>query len=1114
MFVYKEDESDIITSCSFEGINIAELDPHEVFQLESRWADRTVLYDAIKAYAALTGWKPTLESKSSIKCSCYSRTKRKNRSTREYASGALAKDCKWQIRIKSTKNTYRQVLSGATAGKYKSVPIFNDGIPVIISSANCVHTGNCKPSTQQQIIQRARSGEYIKCISDVALFTLCTIYKQKMTIKSNYVKSILQSQFPSNHNVTKFHVFNMKKRIKMMMPMLENVSNFQDFQTVFKTTKIIKGLDDAPLTDDNIAELGRDTWDELLNDSETDHCFFTFAEYMQTLEDCNSGFDYQLLTDTNGRYTGCIWQTSTMKDNFDRFGGYLSIDAMKRGINKLLWPYMSITMFNEINSVCVGCEAIICSEREDAYKAMIQFVIKNSKKRTNENIHVIAADGFINQDCVTNKFGLPNAIYMCDMWHLFDSILPKRFGLETFNNLKTYLQHMVYSRTQALFEEAYNKAMSVLQQKESRNENVEENLRKFYNERSTYATYILSKKRGTRGCHGSSISESNHSSVLVHLNDGDKFGNTYCEKPHTLVKDLFFHEKKHINNWNGVLYNETLQLDLLRSKINIDHEPSLYEACSTLCLNTFKRFSIRYNEAKNYVKKMQSTNCVCIQSLRHPDAPPRLCYRKSVNHPFTCKTCEVTIAYEEQCVHSIVANDMMYIKEQFDLRHYKREYIDSEYHKSNKKINDCDDSDNPVRKSAAHKKGFGNDYCITLDNRSDEEDTSENESDINDDEDNISFTADNGLTLSEKQASFYEQDCYEKAKIKPLSVIELRKVFNNILSKYDSCTEKMKLVSNSIALSLNDIVQTDGQVSGIFRHVGQEEVDESYACKQMISIIRKHNNSFLPKKGAFNISVEHDKNNNEIVTESTLTQRKRQKRMRIISNKEKFGKKSAERNVQCTLIQTNTTDDENPPCYMNKKITLSCGFCGSNEGGENISNCKKRDKYQKLYYEYVISKTDHGVKHLTTRFQHNVLLSNKQPIPQNVVSLSAGTNKGKHIVIFNVWLKNQLQTKSQLISNMLFEISYINKQGDIEELKRVICGEEFESMMHVMKTRHKKTFIYDATNHSADSSQIQTSLTQEYLFTQNNECCNNTLSNNSLLSSNLHNNNHINYFSL
>ena len=153
--------------------------------------------------------------------------------------------------------------------------------------------------------------------------------------------------------------------------------NFQDFQRIFKTTKLERGLDDTPLTDDNIAELGRDIWDELLNDSESEHCFFTFAEYMEALRDSNLGFDYQLLADTNGRYTGCIWQTSTMKDNFDRFGGFLCIDAMKHGINKLLWPYTSITMYNEINSVCVACEAIICSERTESYNAMIQFVLKN-----------------------------------------------------------------------------------------------------------------------------------------------------------------------------------------------------------------------------------------------------------------------------------------------------------------------------------------------------------------------------------------------------------------------------------------------------------------------------------------------------------------------------------------------------------------------------------------------------------------------------------------------------------------------------------------------------------------------------------------------------------------
>ena len=329
-----------------------------------------------------------------------------------------------------------------------------------------------------------------------------------------------------------------------------------------------------------------------------------------------------------------------MKDNFDRYGGFLSIDDMKRGINKLLWPYMSITMYNELNSVCVACEAIICSEREESYNAMIQFVLQNSKKRTNENINVIAADGFINQNCVTNKFGLPNATYMCDTWYLFDSILPKRFGVDTYNLIKTYLQSMCYSKTESQFEQAYNKAMKILQSKASRDENHEDQLRKFYNDRNTYTSYILSKKRGTKGCHGSSISESNHSSILVHLNEGDKHGNSY-----------------------------------------IDYEPSLFEACSTLCLSTFKRFRTRLNDAKNYVKRVQSINCVCVQSLKHPDAPARICHRKSPNQPFTCKTCEVTIAYEEQCVHSIVANDMLYIKEQFDQQHYRRERISSEYKK-------------------------------------------------------------------------------------------------------------------------------------------------------------------------------------------------------------------------------------------------------------------------------------------------------------------------------------------------------------------------------------------------------------------------------------------------
>ena len=67
---------------------------------------------------------------------------------------------------------------------------------------------------------------------------------------------------------------------------------------------------------------------------------------------------------------------------------------------------------------------------------------------------------------------------------------------------------------------------------------------------------------------------------------------------------------------------------MIHGQINIDFEPLLYEASSTLCLNTFKRFRNRLEEAKNYVKQVQSINCVFKKLLKHPDAPAsRVCHR-------------------------------------------------------------------------------------------------------------------------------------------------------------------------------------------------------------------------------------------------------------------------------------------------------------------------------------------------------------------------------------------------------------------------------------------------------------------------------------------------------
>ena len=70
---------------------------------------------------------------------------------------------------------------------------------------------------------------------------------------------------------------------------------------------------------------------------------------------------------------------------------------------------------------------------------------------------------------------------------------------------------------------------------------------------------------------------------------------------------------------------------------------------------------------------------------------------------------------------------------------------------------------------------------------------------------------------------------------------------------------------------------------------------------------------------------------------------------------------------------------------------------------------------------------------MINHLQNMLPLSSKES-PENIVSMSGSTNQGKHVVICNVWMKKQQQMLlgRRQISDMLFEISYIDKQGEIE----------------------------------------------------------------------------------
>ncbi len=82
-------------------------------------------------------------------------------------------------------------------------------------------------------------------------------------------------------------------------------------------------------------------------------------------------------------------------------------------------------MYNELERVCIGCEAILTSERSELHKAIINFTLDYSPLRTRDQIYVVVADGATNQLTLVDTLYLPNIKYMADQWHLFDNILPK-----------------------------------------------------------------------------------------------------------------------------------------------------------------------------------------------------------------------------------------------------------------------------------------------------------------------------------------------------------------------------------------------------------------------------------------------------------------------------------------------------------------------------------------------------------------------------------------------------------------------------------------------------------------------------------------------------------------
>ena len=134
---------------------------------------------------------------------------------------------------------------------------------------------------------------------------------------------------------------------------------------------------------------------------------------------------------------------------------------------------------------------------------------------------------------ITQDFGLVNAKFIPDQWHLLKAV-KDYLRPHLYDKVAPFLKGMVDAKTESEFKCSADTFMVTLTQNKATADQLsyaDENLIK-KRTRWLYVQYELDKIPGSFGRHGSSASEQNHSSIMKRLGKG------YCAHPTREQRDL------------------------------------------------------------------------------------------------------------------------------------------------------------------------------------------------------------------------------------------------------------------------------------------------------------------------------------------------------------------------------------------------------------------------------------------------------------------------------------------------------------------------------------------------------------------------------------------------
>ena len=111
---------------------------------------------------------------------------------------------------------------------------------------------------------------------------------------------------------------------------------------------------------------------------------------LESLAKRDPGFTFNLAHDSDNKVTGIVWMISYMRDNFDFFGDYTSIDVMHSSIyNAKCVCYIAPVIKNEVWKINIVCKGFVILEIHDTYTFVLDSLFKMCPHRGGGDIHVV-----------------------------------------------------------------------------------------------------------------------------------------------------------------------------------------------------------------------------------------------------------------------------------------------------------------------------------------------------------------------------------------------------------------------------------------------------------------------------------------------------------------------------------------------------------------------------------------------------------------------------------------------------------------------------------------------------------------------------------------------------